>query len=131
MPPRDLKTRIINSKSLFIFCLFVLIFFTINLTKEIFNKRELQKEVNAFKKEIGGLEENNTKLTGLIEKLTSLDFVEEQARTKLNLKKDGENVLVVGEEQSRSQSGIITIGNIAQTSGFGSNVNNWWNYFFQ
>lgn len=125
------KQRIIKSKTLFLFSLFVLIFFTFNLTKEIINKRELQRDINKFKIEINSLESGNQELSKLIEQYQNLEFVESEARTKLSLKKTGENILIVPESGTETENRLLTLADLENgPQRRQSNPQKWWEYFF-
>ena len=125
------KQLVIKSKVLFLGSLFVLIFFTFNLTKEIFNKQELQKEINKFKMEIDSLSGGNQELSELIAKLQSLEFVESEARTKLSLKKAGENVLIVPESDTSAEKRLLTLADLENGTRLGQGfLQKWWEYFF-
>lgn len=131
MASLSFKQRVIKSKALFLFSLFVLIFFTFNLTKEIINKRELQKEIGKFKTEIESLASGNQELSELIAKYQSLEFVESEARTKLSLKKTGENILIVPESGTEAANRLLTLADLENDyASRESNPQKWWQYFF-
>src|SRR3989344_3481683 len=112
--------RLLGSKILFLVSLFILIFFSVNLTREIINRRDLEKDIKKLEEEMGGLAARNQELGGLIEYFKTMDFVEEEARTKLNLRKTGEPFLF---------SPLASLsGSEAKPS---SNWERWLNYFFK
>ena len=121
-----------SSKVLFLISLFILIFFSVNLTKEIIDRKDLQGDIAKLEEEITGLESRNEELAGLIDYFKSLDFVENEARTKLNLRKPGEQIIIVPEEAAviseASQSAATILGD--QFAGL-PNPTKWRNYFFK
>jgi len=133
MPSNKLGKRIFSSKPLLIVSILVLIFFTVSLTKVIINRQDLIQDIDQLEQESQGLNSRNQELTQLIEYFKSIDFVETEARTKLNLRKPGEKILIVpGAEQTAAetdtgdkQSMLIT----AQSQDR-SNLQKWWDYFF-
>src|SRR3989338_5352459 len=130
--PHGIGKFLASSKVLFFVSLFILIFFSVNLTKEVINRKDLQQDVDKLEAEINGLESRNKELSDLIGYFKSLDFVEEEARTKLNLRKPGENIIIVPEE-----AGVIAGTNqdystiLEAEVEILSNAQKWWNYFFK
>ena len=134
MPDKNLGKRILSSKLLLIISLLILIFFTLNLTREILNRRDLQQEIKLLKDELDGLKGRNQELATLIEYFKTIDFVETEARTKLNLRKPGENIIIVPAEQSSAETlASAAEGQILITAEVKdiSNFQRWWNYFFE
>ncbi|OGY89537.1 MAG: hypothetical protein A2927_00880 [Candidatus Komeilibacteria bacterium RIFCSPLOWO2_01_FULL_45_10] len=125
--------RLLGSKILFLVSLFILIFFSVNLTREIINRRDLEKDIKKLEEEMGGLAARNQELGGLIEYFKTMDFVEEEARTKLNLRKPGEQIIIVPPEPLAGEPFLVSP--LASLSGSeakpSSNWERWLNYFFK
>jgi len=137
MPDRQhLGKRLFASKIFLIVSLLILIFFSTNLIKEIINRRDLKKEVGSLQDEINYLENRNQDLAKLIDYFEGLDFVEKEARTKLNLRKPGEQIIIVNEDEpleiadNNSQAEIIN-NFMANDAEHFTNSERWWNYFFK
>jgi cell division protein FtsB len=95
--------RIIFSKQNF-FAVFGLIIIAsiswplyLNMQKRIAVKNEIQK----LKDDILIYENKNSQLDKLIKYLESDQYIEEQAKKNLNLKKEGENVMVIKNENKK------------------------------
>lgn len=134
MPDIKLGKRILKSKILLIISLLVLIFFTVNLSREVINRRDLQGEINALQEKIDSLKSRNTELVGLIEYFKTLDFVETEARTKLNLRKPGESIIIVpeaGDLKGEAQDATNEPTFITTIVKGIPNSQKWWNYFFE
>ena len=56
--------------------------------------------MNALEQEIAKLENKNLELTELLGYLKSDDFVEQEAREKLNMRKSGERVMLVPKAEN-------------------------------
>ena len=132
---RHLGKQIFSSKILLVVSLIILIFFSTNLVKEIINRRDLKSEVSSLEEEINKLEGRNQELSHLIGYFESLDFVEKEARTKLNLRKPGEKIIIVADEDAevdlvepidQDLSNFISNEIVSLT-----NPDKWWNYFFK
>lgn len=130
---KSLSKVILSSKILFLLALFILVFFSVNLVKEVVNKRDLQQDINKLQAEINSLENRNEELSGLIDYFNSMDFVETEARIKLNLKKPGESIIIVPEEENINnyQDGSsLNRQLISQSVKDLSNPLKWRKYFF-
>ena len=111
----------------------ILVFFSINLFKAIINRRELLGDIKSLEIEIKSLESRNQELVGLIEYFKTIDFVETEARTKLNLRKPGEKIIIVPPASVTSAVGKNTSNEPVFISAEIKEMNNWqkwWNYFF-
>ena len=132
---KKIGKRLISSKILLLLSVAVLIFFSINMGKEIINRRDLKKEIGALEGEINSLEGKNQELGGLISYFESLDFIEKEARTKLNLRKPGEQIIIVPETETSQQKAAVqeaASGSfLVQENKSLNNPQKWWNYFFR
>lgn len=105
--------------------IFILVFISVSLAKEIVRRYEVSREISALKSEIQRLESRNTELNQLISFFSTEEFLEQEARTRLNLQKIGEKVMIIpdvrklGEEEIKSNLELSL-----------SNPARWWNYFF-
>lgn len=131
----NLGKRILSSKILLLISLSILIFFSTNLVKEIINRRDLKKEISTLEEEINRLEGRNQELANLIGYFESLAFVEKEARTKLNLRKPGEKIIIVAEEEiptSTTEQFLTSPSSLLTTEVKTlTNQGRWWNYFFK
>ena len=104
----------------------LIILISFPLVRNIRQRREANQEIKNLQLEINRVQGQNKDLNSLIGYLQSDQFVEEQARLNLNLKKPGEKVLVIKE-----------LGNTASSTSDerdASEISNWrrWlNYFLK
>ncbi len=84
-------------KSKFILALFVTIFFIIAFyaTSSLYQNYQIRKEIAILDKLISDLNNDNKKLKSIKDKLADSDFIEREAKLKLNFKKEGEEVIVL------------------------------------
>lgn len=121
-----------GSKVLFLASLLVLLFFSINLVSQIINRRELEGEIAVYQGQINDLEGKNQQLGSLIDYYKTPDFVEEVARTKLNLKKPGEKIIIVPENINDSKmSDKLSVLAAQNLPDYVPNPVKWWIYFFK
>ncbi len=116
---------LLSSGWLFAGVLVLLLFFSVSLVREVMRKMEIKQEIKKLEEKISSLESDNRELESLIQYLQTEEFIEEEARAKLSLKKPGEKVVAVpenlevnsNEQQLSSQEEL-------------SNWQLWWKYFF-
>lgn len=97
--PNIINRVLFNSKTLAFIGLVIIILISLPLIRNLKKQYEIKKEISDVEKEISTLEGKNSKLNQLIKYLESDQFVEEQARMNLGLKKEGENVAVISGQQ--------------------------------
>ena len=105
----------------------ILILISIPLAKNISKRYVVNQEVMDLEQEISDLESKNKDFKIFVSYLESDQFVEEQARLKLGLKKPGEEVIVLKEDLTASSSQTNLANNDNQNI---PNYLKWWNYFF-
>lgn len=91
----DLKTRIFSSKFFLFLILLVFIGMVLSVANVSYNRHLIAKELDALKSEIEKMKSDNKDLSKMIEYYSSQEFWEKEARQKFNLKKEGENVIMV------------------------------------
>ena len=77
--------------------------------------------------EIENLDNENNKLSDLIEYFETEEYVESISREKLGYKKPGEKIIVFTEEDSNN---ILNTENKEEKFEDAANIKLWWNYFF-
>ncbi len=122
--PREGKlspSKILQSKIFFGLILVIFLFSSVSLVNEIGRRKKIQNEIMRQQGEIERLNRENKDLSTLIGYLRSGEFVESEARNKLNLSKPGESLIVVDPNLAeQNNEGQIT--NLATK---------WWGYFFK
>jgi len=88
-------SKFLNSKLIFVVSIVVLIAITFGLSKIIYKRIQVNKEISTLDQKITELEESNSELTNLIDYLNTDAFQEKTARTELGLRKPDENVAVI------------------------------------
>lgn len=128
---KSLINKIIFSNFLLLICFLFIIFFSTNLIRDFINKKQINKEIKRLEKDIGQLTEKNQQLTNLLSYIESQDFIEEEARLKLNKKKAGEEIIIVPNETLSTMTILDVNKKISKpNNNLGNNLINWWHYFF-
>lgn len=114
----------------------VLVWLLVPLSEKWEEKKEIDREIDRLQQEISQLENKNQNLEELTEYLRSDQFVEDQARSNLGLKKEGEEVIVMqkgegkvaGAFDDNSEEGAGENGSGRDKGS--SNIGKWLEYFF-
>jgi len=122
----DLANKIFSFRLFILIGVLVVIFLGTNLGKEFYKKHQIQKEIDSLKGDINSLEENNYKLSQLIEYCKTDEYKEAQARERFSLGKEGENLIVMIESSSSDNEIEKKINDSEKLP----NYRKWWNYFF-
>ena len=97
---KDKKERSVLKSQIFLVLAIVLVigaivFFTVKNMELNKSKGQLYSKIESLKRETRVLEERNKELSSQISESSAESFVEKEARERLNLKKPGENVVVI------------------------------------
>jgi len=140
MPVRKNKNWL-SSKIIALVSFIILIFFGVNLTREFLAGEQLDENVDSLKDEMSGLESKNKELNDLIGYLNTTDFIEQEARSKLNLQKPGERIIIVPSSTEAALPVTLTDNSVESVKTdeksvdasivVGSNPNRWLKYFFK
>lgn len=107
-----------------IIILFILVVFSfIKVTKELILRYSINKEIGGIEEQFNELNGKKNDLDNLVAYLETDQYIEEEARLKLNLAKPG-------EKQINLQNGNNIDLNIKKVDNL-SNYNKWFNYFFK
>jgi len=134
MPENKIKKILCSKFSIFLLLL-AFIWLGLVLTKTVYKRYQLNQEIESLKAEIEKTDKKEQELTKLMSYLDSSNYLEKEAREKLNLKKEGENVLMVSESEltsglTSSASQQAAIDN-AKNPAVDNNFVKWWKFFFK
>jgi cell division protein FtsB len=132
--------KILSSKIFLFFLLLAVIWVGLVSIKAYYKKSQLDQEVTSLKSEIGKLDQQDQDLSQLIKYFNNQNYLEKEAKDKLNLKKSDENVVMVPEGQlneeadasqelsSTKTNGILNNSQSARDAE--NNLVKWWKYLF-
>lgn len=90
--------KILKSKFFIALLILAIGWLGFSLYKVWVKKMGIDAEIEALRRKSRSLEEENKQLTETIEYLRTDDFLEKEAKEKLNLQKPGEKVIIVNRE---------------------------------
>ncbi len=102
----------------------VMVIMLVLAARTMIQKRQIDQQIASLEAQAEKIKRDNDQLSGLIQYFNTPDYQEKQAREKLNLKKEGEFVVVLPNDQEVAAV-TQTIEPPAQ-----SNAKLWLNYFF-
>lgn len=120
-----LTNLFLNQRFLAIIGLVFLVLIIFPLARTYSQKRIVEKEINDVKNQISDFESANQGLKEMITYLNSDQSLEEEARLNLNLKKSGEQVIVINSDVSKAST-----SSLVEPSKNKSNLAKWRDYFF-
>ena len=129
--------RLLDSKAFLVLGAVVFILICISLIKVWSRHRQIANEVSSLQDQIAKIENNNKELADLLNYFDSNEFVEKEARSKMNLQKPGEKVVIISDQgnflpnQAGSTATQDLIGANGQRVATAGNSEKWWNYFFK
>lgn len=125
-----------SPKTFFLGATIVLVLLAFPLWKNLTERYRISAEISDLEAQIGKTENKNLELQKLIDYLGSDEFVEEQARESLGLKKSNEQVYVVkglpDTKQVVKDNSVFLVPGLekAQQKAEVSNPGRWIKYFF-
>ena len=110
----------------------IIVFFSISAIRDYYSQEDLRDDIEMLESQISELETDQYDLAATLIQVQSEDFVETEARTRLNLRKPGESVIIVSSNEDvrrfNEQAGDLGIRDLLNEPE--SNVSQWWKYFF-
>lgn len=117
--------KLLYSKSFITFLIIILILIIIALGRESYHYFRISQQIKDLEKGIKELEKTNEELARMEEYFQSEEFLEKEARLKLNLAKLGEKLIIV-----KTPEGLEEAQEKEVISKEISNIQKWWEYFF-
>lgn len=124
---KNIFSKIISFKLFIFMAVIIIVSLSMGVGGEYYRDYQIQKEIDSLQKEIDYFETNNYKLSQLAEYFQTDEYKELEARKRLNMKKEGESVVIIGQPDSDLDELIIEEEN--EYKNF-PNYIKWWNYFF-
>jgi len=119
--------------------LLLFIWLAVNLVGVIYKKHQASTKVEDLKSQVAKLEKSNQEISELIDYFNSGDFLEKQAKGKLNLRKAGEQVIIIEPGENSATTSTVASSQVmsaapnlpASSAKTESNLVKWWKYFFR
>ncbi|MDD2753583.1 MAG: septum formation initiator family protein [Candidatus Portnoybacteria bacterium] len=134
MPENKLK-KLLTSRAFLFLLLLAFTWLSLVLVKAFYKRRQMDQEIGALKAEIDKMDKKGQELDQLLSYFNSQAYLEKEAKDKLNLKKEGESVVIV-PDVSADQPGAAEQNNSNQTPqpsepAKNNNPVKWWKFLFK
>lgn len=105
----------------------------VSTVRETYREWKVDQEISNMQAQVEALEGKKLKLTDLIQRLNSSDAIDEEARTRLGLRKPGERVIILrgADGETNSWQDSLDFHNTSTQSVSRSNPQKWVSYFFR
>ena len=124
--------RFYYSKWFILIVFIIIVFFSVSAVRDYYSQEDLRQDMETLKSQMSEFETEQYDLIETLAQVQSEDFVETEARTKLNLRKPGEHVIIVSDNEDiqrfNEQAGELGIKSLLDEPE--SNASQWWQYFF-
>ncbi len=127
--PQQSSLRRFFTSRLFLVVIFIMIaLITFGSIRTYYQDYKVKQEIASLQDEVSNLQKKKFQSMELLEYITSDAFVEEKARTELNLKKPGEHVLIIPTPSKSDSEKQLALGSHDSGQSL-SNPIKWWYYF--
>lgn len=128
MPKEKQSTfeRVLLSRWFLLALLIVVVIVAVGYARAYYADYQVRAQITALEKEVQNLQKKKFNSLELLERAKTENFLEEKAKTELNLKKPGENVLIIPEIRTRAETDMP---NQPVDEERLSNPLKWWYYF--
>lgn len=122
--------KVIKSRVFFIILIPISLALFSGIFQNLYYRFNIQKDLNELNAEIANLNKQKEDLTKLIDYYKNQSNLEKEARVRLNLKKEGESVVIIlPQATSTNESGESISGSVENFENL-PNYKQWWYYFF-
>lgn len=121
--------KLLKSKIFFIFFIPVLLALTIGIFQKLYYRYEVKGELDKLNSEIAVLNEQKEGLSELLDYYKNKSNLEKEARIRLNLKKEGEKVVIILPQATSTDENGETISKASIDTLNLPNYKQWWYYF--
>ncbi len=119
--------RFFRSRLFLLILLGIAILISFNYARVYYQDYEIRKEIRQLEEEVRSLEQKKLESLNILQYVTSNSFVEEKARTELNMKKPGEQVAIIHTPSIEMGEAVVSPEEDTLTDV--ANPLKWWYYF--
>ncbi len=120
---KDSARAFFESRFVNLLLIVLLVLSVVKVVREAIVRYEINKEIASLENQLNELDNKSNKLGDMINYLKTDQYIEKEARTKLNLVKPG-------EKQINFTSSTDSLARVDSDKG-SSNYTKWFNYFFR
>ena len=124
--------KLIRSRIFFIFFTPILLALIVGIFQKLYYRYEIKGELGKLNVEIADLNKQKEDLNQLVDYYKNESNLEKEARVRLNLKKEGEKVVIILPQATSTNKNGETISSPETAENIENfpNYKQWWYYFF-
>ncbi len=119
--------KLARSRIFFIFLIPIFIALSIGIFQQFYHRYQVKKDLDKLDAEIANFNQQKKDLNNLLDYYKSESNLENEARVRLNLKKEGEEVVIILPTATSTESDKISSRKNIENM---PNYKQWWYYFF-
>ena len=123
--------KLLKSKIFFIFLIPILLALVISIFQKLYYRYEIKGELDKLNTEIADLNKQKENLNQLVDYYKNESNLEKEARVRLNLKKEGEKVVIILPQATSTNDIREEITGVYKNMENLPNYKQWWYYFFK
>jgi len=119
--------KLIRSRIFFIFLIPILLALLIGIFQQFYHRYQVKKDLDKLDAEIANFNKQKEDLSNLLDYYKNESNLENEARVRLNLKKEGEEVVIILPTATSTENDKISSQKDIENL---PNYKQWWHYFF-
>ena len=119
--------KLIRSRIFFIFLIPIFLALLIGIFQQFYHRYQVKKDLDKLDTEIANFNKQKEDLNNLLDYYKNESNLENEARVRLNLKKEGEEVVIILPTATSTESDKISSQRDTENM---PNYKQWWYYFF-
>ena len=119
--------KLVRSRIFFIFLIPIFLALLVGIFQQFYHRYQVKKDLDKLDAEIANFNKQKEDLNNLLDYYKNESNVENEARLRLNLKKEGENVVIILPTATSTENDKISSQKDIENL---PNYKQWWYYFF-
>jgi cell division protein FtsB len=119
--------QFLNSKWFFLFAIIITLAVTVSFLRAFYSDYQIRQEIRSLQDEIVRLESDKIDTLEILDYVKSDEYVEEKARTELNLVYPGEKMMIIDGNIKNDRQ---IKNDVVKSKNSNSNLKKWWDFFF-
>jgi len=119
--------KLIRSRIFFIFLIPIFLALLVGIFQQFYHRYQVKKDLDKLDTEIANFNKQKEDLNNLLDYYKNKSYLENEARVRLNLKKEGEEVVIILPTATSTESEKISSQRDIENM---PNYKQWWYYFF-
>lgn len=120
--------KLIKSRIFFIFLIPIFLALLVGIFQQLYHRYQVKKDLGKLDMEIANFNKQKEDLSNLLDYYKNESNLENEARVRLNLKKEGEEVVIILPTATSTESDKISSQKNIENM---PNYKQWWYYFFR